>query len=198
MGSSLRNVKEIRMILEFKKPKPTKEAVHLNAIINQMKRYYKPGEMSSSDIAKVITPFLIYLRKYGLNSTFSTLKNNQQILTIVTALLGELTPDEIMLYYPVTKYYQGGRWQVKDYYSTLEYISTIPSDKPIGKSFEEVFSFIWEYQNRHIKALGVAIMRNLDKFQEMTGKETFKEYLVRVPEPSKLDFTVIKRGEDQE
>lgn len=185
------------MILEFKKTKQTKEAVYLNAIINQMKRYYKPGEMSSSDIAKVITPFLIYLRKYGLSSTFNTLKSNQQILTIVTALLGELTPSEITLYYPVTKYYQGGKWEVKDYYSTLEYLSTIPSDKPIGQSFEEVFSFIWEYQNPHIKSLGVSIMRNLDKFQEMTGKETFKDHLMRVPAPSKLEFTILKGGKDQ-
>lgn len=186
------------MILEFKKPKRTKETIHLDAIIKQMKRYYKPGEMSSSDIAKVITPFLIYLRKYGLSSTFGTLKNNQQILTIITALLGELTPNEIMLYYPVTKYYRGRKWEVKDYYSTLEYISTIPPNKPIGQSFEEVFSFIWEYQNPHIRALGVAIMKNLDKFQEMTGRETFKNYLMRTPDPSKLDFTVIKGGKDQE
>ena len=40
-------------------------------------------------------------------------------------------------------------------------------------------------------------MRNLDKFQEMTGKETFKDHLMRVPAPSKLEFTILKGGKDQ-
>lgn len=47
--------------------------------------------------------------------------------------------------YTITKIYQGGRWETKDYFYTLERLSTIQMDEPMGTTFEDVLSLIWEY-----------------------------------------------------
>lgn len=180
------------MILEFAKLPRTKKEILLHAALKEIRKNYKPENMSSLEVIRVITPFLMYLQKYGLDVTFNTLKNSYEFLKIIVALLGRLTPREIMTYFPITKTYQGEKWEEKDYYYTLEYLSTIPMDEPVGTSFEDVFNFIWEYQNSKIKALGIALMKSLDKFQTLSGRETFEQYLSRSSnEPQRTKLKVL-------
>ncbi len=183
------------MIVRFVKPPRTKKVILLHAALKEIRKNYKPDNMSSLEVIRVITPFLMYLQKYGLDVTFNTLKNSYEFLKIIAALLGRLTPREIMIYYPITKTYHGEMWDIKDYYYTLEYLSTIRMDEPIGTSFEDVFNFIWEYQNSKIKALGIALMKSLDKFQALSGKETFIQYLSRSSNESPRTKLKIIKGE---
>lgn len=181
------------MIIRFTKPPQTKKEILLHAALKEIRKNYKPENMSSLEVIRAITPFLMYLQKYGLDVTFNTLKNSYEFLKVIATLLGRLTPREIMTHYPITKTYQGERWEIKDYYYTLEYLSTMRMDEPVGTSFEDVFNFIWEYQNPKIKALGIALMKSLDKFQALSGKETFTQYLSRSSnEPPRTKLKVIK------
>jgi len=180
------------MIIRFTKPSRTEKEVLLHAGLKEIRKNLKSENMSSLEVIRSITPFLMYLQKYGFDVTFNTLKNRYEFLKVLTTLFGRLTPREIMIYFPISKTYQGEKWETKDYYYTLEYLSTIHMDEPIGTSFEDVFNFIWEYQNSKIKALGIALMKSLDKFQTLSGKETFMQYLSRSSnEPQRTKLKVI-------
>lgn len=186
------------MIIEFKQPKKSKEGIYLEAIMNQLRENYKVEGMGTPEIIKCITPFLIYLNKYGLDSNFKTVKDHHLMLRIMTILIGRLTPREIMTYYPITKRYDGEKYEWKDYYYTKEYLQGVALDEPIGEEFEKVFTFIWEYQNRHINALTLTLMGNLDKMQEMTGGTTFENFIMNtLQETPTTKLEVIKGGAGQ-
>lgn len=91
-----------------------------------------------------------------------------------------LTPRELMQMFPVTKDYDGEKYQSKDYFSTMEMVNKHGIDKPIG----DTFNFLWDYMNPVTNCFLVNCMTALEQvhvenggtaFFEELGLETFHE-----------------------
>ena len=99
-----------------------------------------------------------------------------ELLEIVSSFTGMLMPNEFTNIFPVTKKYDGYKWEMKDYYSTMEHINTLDRDKPIMEQ-EEPLQFLYEYDNEDVFKFSVAsmmVISNLCKFQ---GQKTPLEIL---------------------
>jgi hypothetical protein len=83
-----------------------------------------------------------------------------------------LTPNEFMTVFPVDKRYDGDRYEVKDYFSTMEELREIGMDTNIG---ENVYSLLFDYQNRHVRKFNVFKFNVLDCFRACRGEPSIME-----------------------
>lgn len=170
------------MILEFKQPPKTDQQILLGVCGRTSKKYLKSEGMTTEEIIKVIHPFLLFLRRYGMKLTGNNLRISRDFTALISQLLGKLTPREIMTYYPITKDFTAERYEIKGYRHTIEYLETLEMDKPLGATAEEagrVMDFLWEYQNPYIKTLGIMSIKTLDKFQEIRGAQTLQDMILQ-------------------
>lgn len=105
----------------------------------------------------------------------SARRQDENILAIAMAQFEQLTPEEILNLFPPTKIYQGERYQMKDYFSTMKSVSEYSSTEPIGaRSFE----FLWDYVNWHTSEFLVSYMSALSNIRRReTGIGIFEEFL---------------------
>lgn len=75
----------------------------------------------------------------------------QEVKTVMDAI-GRLTPQKLLQLYPVTKEYDGERWDCKDYFYTMDKLKQWPPDKPIGTA-QEVARLLWDYQNKDLEIM---------------------------------------------
>lgn len=68
----------------------------------------------------------------------------------IDALINLMTPKELMNIFPIEKTYDGAKYEVKDYFSTMEAINTIGVDTPIKNYKDSAFGFLWDYSNLDI------------------------------------------------
>ena len=93
----------------------------------------------------------------GLNGMFS-----------LTGMMAELTPTEFMQMFPIPKEYDGDKYQMKDYFSAMEYVKKFPPDEPIGK--ENIFEFLMEYYNRDILEFEVRKLSVMSCIRRLQGQ----------------------------
>lgn len=106
--------------------------------------------------------------------THEQLNNRLQFMFILTDLLGILTPVEIMQMFPIPKEYDGEKYQVKDYFSTIEEVKKYPQDKPIGSKITE---FLMEYYNHDVVEFEVLKLCTISDIRRMEGKKgVFEEF----------------------
>lgn len=81
-----------------------------------------------------------------------TLKQNQycfQMIDSIFGVLGCLTLRNFVNTFPIEKSYDGEKWQEKDYFSTMEVLSKMDWDKPIGRN--ELSELLWDYYNADLR-----------------------------------------------
>ena len=71
--------------------------------------------------------------------------------------------------FPITKEFDGDRYQTKDYFYTRKYIKTLEPEKPIG---ENVSEFLWEYSNWDITIFNLTSLGYLDNLLILKGQPT--------------------------
>ena len=69
--------------------------------------------------------------------------------------LARLTPRQLTTTFPVEKRYDGARWEIKDYFSTMEALAEHHTEQPIGTA--DILDFLWDYENQDIRELLVAV-----------------------------------------
>ena len=95
-------------------------------------------------------------------------------LEIIKRLMTLLTPRQFMNIFPATKEYDGERYQTKDYFFTMEMISTFNMDEPIGDKIDD---FLWDYRNRDTERFQLEIFRTLSDLARAKGLPTPLEKL---------------------
>lgn len=78
-----------------------------------------------------------------------------------------LTPNEFMTVFPVEKRYDGDRYDVKDYFSTMKELREIGMDTVIGG---HVDSLLFDYQNPHVRKFNIFKFNVVDRFRAYQGK----------------------------
>jgi hypothetical protein len=88
--------------------------------------------------------------------------------------IGNLTPSELITIFPVDKYYDGDRWQEKDYFFTLEELRKIGMDNRIGH--ENVAGLLMDYGNKELRKVLIAHMMAASEMRRrQTGKGITEE-----------------------
>lgn len=91
--------------------------------------------------------------------------------------IGFLTIRDLLSIFPIRKDYDGELYQCKDYFYTVEALSKMDWDKPIGR--DNVFSLMWDYCNEDLERILSEYMCLIsDLHKKKTGKgfaEVFSE-----------------------
>lgn len=101
-------------------------------------------------------------------------------LSAIMQSIGMMTPKQLQQMFPISKEYDGDKYQMKDYYYTLHALEKTGIDKPIGTEMEAAH-LLWDYQNTEISFFLMAYMGCIEdmyiyeiddrQFKEFYGKE---------------------------
>lgn len=83
--------------------------------------------------------------KTGYKQSLNEKKALSQLIDAVFIMCGHLKLKNFVTTFPITKEYDGAKWECKDYFYTMEVLSEMDWDKPIGeKGLKEL---LYDYQN---------------------------------------------------
>lgn len=98
-----------------------------------------------------------------------------QTISVLKDLIKQLTPIEFMNMFPVEKDFKGYKYEMKDYYSSMEYVNTLDLNKPLG---DNVLMLLGEYMNRDIHRFFVKSVINLSHLRQYDGHlDMFEEFM---------------------
>jgi hypothetical protein len=89
-------------------------------------------------------------------------------------LMSCLTPKELMNLFPIDKEYDGEKYGIKDYYSTINELIQFPQDEPIGN---DIFGLLLDYHNNDIRRFCVRYLTALsDRRRSLGGRDIAEEF----------------------
>ncbi|MCM1044456.1 MAG: hypothetical protein NC417_03000 [Candidatus Gastranaerophilales bacterium] len=92
-----------------------------------------------------------------------------QLIDAIFTVCGYLTLRNFVNTFPIEKDYSGEKWQCKDYFSTMEVLSKMDWDKPIGK--DELSELLWDYDNSDLRHAYVEFTTAMSAiYRAQTGK----------------------------
>lgn len=87
--------------------------------------------------------------KTGYKQSLNESKALSQLIDAVFIMCGHLKLKNFVTTFPISKEYDGAKWECKDYFYTMEVLSGMDWDKPIGeKGLKEL---LYDYQNDDLR-----------------------------------------------
>lgn len=161
---------------KIERPPVDYERIYLNGMVRAIKA--KQLEPDDKTITKRI---IFYTVKYLsiINIKGMSREGLEGILVFDQMLLNqicELTPAELLTIFPVTKSYDGKRYECKDYFSTMEALQAHGLYEPI-RSPETASSLLWDYMNPTVMMYQVHRMSVVSELYSMeTGKGLMEQF----------------------
>jgi len=91
------------------------------------------------------------------------------------AILGCLTLRNFVITFPIDKSYNGEKWGEKDYFSTMEVLSAMDWDEPIGR--DELSELFWDYDNSDLMDAYVEFTTAMSAiYRAQTGKGIMEQW----------------------
>lgn len=168
--------------------------------------YMRMFQSSMSDYYKTQSRWALTKAAYNgvrmINIHYRTLNNLEFVprdvwkMTLQTyksteALISLMTPKEIIRTFPITKTYDGKRWECADYFSTLSLFDGLKKNMSLMIQFKEPFDVLYGYQNPHICHLLTGMMCTVDRLRREEGKDDLftgfcKEQGIEPPESIRI------------
>ena len=79
-----------------------------------------------------------------------------------------------MSLFPISKDYNGHKYQAKDYFYTKDYMNKLEKDKPLRDQVE-VIELLWVYVNDEIFDFNMAILDCIDNLRKLDGELSLAE-----------------------
>lgn len=92
--------------------------------------------------------------------------------------MGNLTYKEMMQMFPILKSYDGEKYECKDYFSTMEYLSNFNLNKEIGDN--GVDDFLWEYYNYYLMNFSIKELLMLERIRKLNHQKGIFESFLEV------------------
>jgi len=154
------------------KPKPDYGEIYRKAIVRTLDAWeLKPGD-------KDLRSKLIY---YGVRycnhsrydkKDYESVVSRLELIQDINAMIGRLSPAELMQMFPVRKIYNGERYQTKDFFYTMAALQKHGLDNPIGNA---VFDTLWDYQNIDTELFLVGYMGVMSDIRKLQGGKGLME-----------------------
>lgn len=107
-----------------------------------------------------------------------TLKEAQatfQLIEAIFTVCGCLTLRNFVTTFPIDKTYDGEKWQCKDYFYTMDVLSKMDWDKPIGR--DELSDLLWDYENEDLRHVYVEFTTAMSAiYRAQTGKGIAEQF----------------------
>lgn len=117
------------------------------------------------------------------------------LMDVIVNTIGILNPVELTELFPVRKFYDGGKYQMKDYYNTMEALHRLNKEEPIGTG---VYSLLWDYDNCSITSFMVHFIEIINIVGVYRGAPDALDVIFTNSENSKRiernKFAVIQGG----
>lgn len=91
----------------------------------------------------------------------------------IMSYMATLTPTEFVRLFPIPKKYDGEKYSVKDYFSTIETLKEYPMDQEIGE--DKIMEFLMEYYNPDIINFEVKKMSLISYIRRLNGQKGVME-----------------------
>lgn len=166
----------LKLIETKEKPALNYKIIYLNGMIRAIKA--KQLEPDNIEATKRI---IFYTVKYLsiINIKGMSRESLEGILVFDQMLLNticELTPAELLTIFPVTKSYDGERYECKDYFSTMVALQAHGLHEPI-RSPETASDLLWDYMNTTVMMYRVHCMSVVSELHSMeTGKGLMEQF----------------------
>lgn len=155
-----------------KKAKPDYKGLYTKALLHTVEQLKKEPEDKQVKLRAVF---------YGVKYVNATHKGHLSaeeaanlfaLVSAISSYMEELTPRELMQMFPVQKVYDGDRWEIKDYFFTMDVLRQHGLDKPLGKDVQEI---LFDYTNMNINRFMVATMSAMSAISRYNGGRGFME-----------------------
>lgn len=91
------------------------------------------------------------------------------LLDAIFTIMGYIKLKNLVITFPITKDFDGAKWECKDYFYTMDVLSKMDWDKPIGR--DNISELLWDYENddlRHAYVEFTCAMSSI--YRSHTGK----------------------------
>lgn len=95
-------------------------------------------------------------------------KRRWELLHSLLEMLSVYSPRELLQQYPVTKRYDGARWEEKDYFFVMQKMQALDQGRPIMEQ-ADMFELLMDYQNTDLELFAVGLMRSLSDMRRLDG-----------------------------
>ena len=117
---------------------------------------------------KYIGSFVHNIDNCDYEQLIALFKNSNAILSGMTFL----KPKDIVVLFPASKIYDGDKYSMKDYYSSMEALKK--AEKQWRKNVsEDALSFLMDYDNADTRRFCIVLMMTLTRLQRMNGETDF-------------------------
>lgn len=101
-----------------------------------------------------------------------TLEESQAVFQLMDAIftvMGHIKLKNLITTFPIKKDYDGDKWECKDYFYTMDVLSKMDMDKPIGR--DAMSELLWDYQNDDLRHAYVEFTCAMSAiYRSQTGK----------------------------
>ncbi|MCI6009168.1 MAG: hypothetical protein MRZ48_03435 [Anaerostipes hadrus] len=108
-----------------------------------------------------------------------SLEESQATFNLIDAIftiMGYIKLKNLVITFPVTKDFDGDKWGCKDYFYTMDVLSEMDWDKPIGR--DKISDLLWDYQNNDLRSAYVEYMCVTSAlYRAQTGKGIAEQWV---------------------
>jgi hypothetical protein len=108
------------------------------------------------------------------NLDYEDLVQQFEEMEFIKILMSTMTPKEFLTTFPIDKKYDGKRYEIKDYFYTMEMIKTMNTDERIGTKID---NFLWDYQNLELCLFQIELLGVMDDIARLKGKPTMMDVM---------------------
>ena len=107
-----------------------------------------------------------------------TLEESQavfQLMDVIFTVMGYIKLKNLIVTFPIKKDFDGHKWESKDYFYTMNVLSKMDMDKPIGR--DNIADLLWDYENDDLREAYVEFMCSMSAiYRSQTGKSIAEEW----------------------
>lgn len=91
---------------------------------------------------------------------------------MVKMLIEFLSPKELMQVFPIDKQYKGSKYEMKDYFFTMEMLNKLDINTSFRNQKTDINMILMDYENIFITVFMLEIVNMIDGFRKIQGQES--------------------------
>lgn len=180
----------LKLIEPKEKPVLDRERIYINSTQRALSEYDGTVSTARKLIFNTVKFFIhVDIELYDR----ADLENLMDMSNALSMVIAKITPADLMTIFPITKTYDGERYQMKDYFSAMEAVNAHGLHEPF-KTADNARALLWEYWNRDIMEYQVKLMSIISAFNQFETGESLLERWIREKD---IDLPVHRKYTDQ-